>query len=266
VKIYHKLILDIATGEILGEDSFDYNGPLALCKGGSAPAPPPQKTKTENELDQQQLDMLKKQALYQEELEPFSLESMGLLRDDKGKIVKGPKSTQELLNEKNLAMQGLSPTGATLAEGDMLAKMTDSEKQDYQLNKLTKQRQMDALEGKLPVSPALESELQSEQTQAEEVLQRKLGKDWMLSTPGQSLMAKIKQKADLVREESRRGMITTAEGLAASQANRSALKLDSANNIAQNSMATQTDRYNKMMGLANSATMGYDTSSDISRK
>jgi hypothetical protein len=31
-------------------------------------------------------------------------------------------------------------------------------------------------------------------------------------------------------------------------------------------MAAATDRYNKMMGLAGSATMGYDVSSDISSK
>jgi hypothetical protein len=267
MNIYKKLIIDIESGRILEEDSFEYSGPLALCGGGSSAPAPPAKTKTEEALDQQQLDMLKKQDKYQQELEPFTLESMGLMRDDKGVIVKSNvKTAQELLNEKNLAMQGVSPTGGVLTEGDMLAKMTDAEKMDYQVNKLTKQRQMDALEGKLAVSPALEEELNSEQTQAEEVLQRKLGKDWMLSTPGQSLMAKIKQKANLVREESRRGLITTAEGLSASQENRKALKLDSANNVAQNTMAAQTDRYNKMMGLTQSATMGYDVSSDISSK
>lgn len=34
MKIYNKIVWDIETLEVLEEDSFEYTGPIALCKGG----------------------------------------------------------------------------------------------------------------------------------------------------------------------------------------------------------------------------------------
>ena len=34
MKVYSKLVLDIETGEVLEEDSFEYSGPIAFCGGG----------------------------------------------------------------------------------------------------------------------------------------------------------------------------------------------------------------------------------------
>jgi len=34
MKVYTKLVIDIASGEIEHEESYDYDGPVALCKGG----------------------------------------------------------------------------------------------------------------------------------------------------------------------------------------------------------------------------------------
>ena len=36
MKIYRKIVIDIATGATLEEDSCEYSGPVALCKGGSS--------------------------------------------------------------------------------------------------------------------------------------------------------------------------------------------------------------------------------------
>ena len=36
MKIYNKIKIDIDTGEVLEEDSFNYTGPVALCGGGSS--------------------------------------------------------------------------------------------------------------------------------------------------------------------------------------------------------------------------------------
>ena len=36
-KIYTKIRMDMATGELLEEEYFNYSGPLALCEGGEAP-------------------------------------------------------------------------------------------------------------------------------------------------------------------------------------------------------------------------------------
>lgn len=35
MKIYNKIVMNIATGEIIEEDSYEYDGPIAECKGGS---------------------------------------------------------------------------------------------------------------------------------------------------------------------------------------------------------------------------------------
>src|SRR5688572_19800954 len=41
VKIYTRIVIDMASGHTLEADSFDYAGPVALCKdGGSPPAAP----------------------------------------------------------------------------------------------------------------------------------------------------------------------------------------------------------------------------------
>ncbi len=44
MKIYNKIVWD-KDGNVIEEDSYDYEGPLALC-GGSPPPPPPPPTIT----------------------------------------------------------------------------------------------------------------------------------------------------------------------------------------------------------------------------
>jgi len=44
MKVYTKIKIDIATGQTLAEESFDYEGPVARCcigGGSSSPDPPP---------------------------------------------------------------------------------------------------------------------------------------------------------------------------------------------------------------------------------
>lgn len=107
-----------------------------------------------------------------------------------------------------------------LTEEERLAGMTESEKADYEISRKLQQRQLDALEGKLPVSPALESSLQTEQSALEEDLSAKLGPNWKLSTPATTKLGEFKKRADLVREEARRGMLDTASALSLAQGNK----------------------------------------------
>ena len=37
MKIYNRVVLDMETLEVLEEDSFDYQGPVAMCGGGKSP-------------------------------------------------------------------------------------------------------------------------------------------------------------------------------------------------------------------------------------
>jgi hypothetical protein len=265
MKIYNKIVLDIGTGAVLEEDSFEYSGPLALCGGGDAPAAEGLDD-TEKALNEQQLQMLKDQSASQKELEPFILESMGYTRDENGKIVKGPATASDILLNKQLSMAGYDPAGGKLTEDQMLANMTDAEKLDYQVSKASKQRELDAINGKLAISPALEEELSSEENQAQEMLQRKLGKDWALSTSGQSLMAKIKQKGNLVREEARRGLINSSEGITSSQANRKSMNDSNIENIASGFSGNTINKLQAMMGYTGLQTSGMNDSLSMSSK
>jgi hypothetical protein len=265
MKIYNKLVLDIESGTVLDEDSFEYSGPIAHCGGGSA-APIVMPSPTEEALNAEQLQMLKDQRTSQKELEPFILESMGYLRDATGKIVRGPDTAEDILLRKQLALSGYDKTGNKLTEEQRIAYMTDAEKRSYDLTKLNDERLMKAYNGELETSPALEEELGAEETQATEVLQRKLGDNWMLSTSGQNMMKQIQQKGNLVREEARRGLITSGEGVAASRANINALESSNRNSLSEISVGNANNKLNRMMGYINNQTGGLDNSLSMSSK
>ncbi len=59
MKIYTKLIINIETGEKEYEDSFFYDGEIALCKGDVNVPPPPAKSAAEQETETVYLQMLK---------------------------------------------------------------------------------------------------------------------------------------------------------------------------------------------------------------
>lgn len=265
MKIYNSLILDIQTGTVLSEDSFEYSGPIAHCGGGSA-APIVFPSATEEALNSEQLQMLRDERKARQEMEPFILESMGYTRNASGQIVKGPDSMEDILMKKQLALSGYDKAGNKLSEEQMLSYMTDAEKQSYNLNKLNNERLMKAYNGELEISPALEEELGAEETQAREVLQRKLGDNWMLSTSGQNLMKQIQQKGNLVREEARRGLITSGEGVAASRSNINGMESNNRNALTGISEGNVNNKLNRMMGYINNTGTGMDNSLSMSSK
>lgn len=120
-----------------------------------------------------------------------------------------------------------------MTDEERLASMTPTERADYEIQRKLQQRQLDALEGKLPVSPALESTLQTEQEGLENELAQKLGPGWRLSTPATTKLGEFKKRADLVREEARRGMLDTASALSLAQGNK--INSNTANSINQTS-------------------------------
>lgn len=265
MKIYNSLILDIESGIVLSEDSFEYSGPIAHCGGGSA-APIVLPSATEEALNAEQLQMLRDERKARQEMEPFILESMGYTRNASGQIVKGPDSMEDILLKKQLALSGYDKAGNKLSEEQMLEYMTDAEKQSYNLNKLNNERLTKAYNGELEISPALEEELGAEETQAREVLQRKLGDSWMLSTSGQNLMKQIQQKGNLVREEARRGLITSGEGVAASRANINSLESNNRNALTGISEGNVNNKLNRMMGYITNQSGGLNNSLSMSSK
>lgn len=49
MKIYERITISMATGEVIHEDSYDYSGPVALCKGGGDPPAPTPIVETDQE-------------------------------------------------------------------------------------------------------------------------------------------------------------------------------------------------------------------------
>lgn len=256
--IYNKLVLDIETGSVLGKDSFEYKGPVALCKGNTTVAATP-KTDTEKQIDATQLQLLQQQVKdneyyrqYMDEMQPFMLESMGYTRDANGQITKtGLTKASDAMQAHQLAISGYGTDGSKLTEDQKLAEMTDTEKLDYELNKAAQERQLKAYKGELDVSPALEEELTSQENEAKEVLARKLGSNWMLSTPGQTAMKNLQQKANLVREETRQGIISSGEGILSARENNSIINNSKNSNLVNTLSGINADQLNKMLGYGN---------------
>ena len=248
MKIYTRLEIDIESGAVLYEESLDYDGPVVECKGGGSTkvvtsAEERALYKTQNQLLQQQI-------AESEALSPILYRQLGLkaqttqeenpawakwnAQSDIYKTIFHNQAPTQYLQkntwvemtpeEKLTAMdpserasleaemltKGLDVYGNKLSEEQMLERMLPSEATAYKANKLSNERYIQALKGELPISPALESDLADQENMMTETLSRKLGANWMLSTPGQKAYSTMKQKADLVREEARRGEIDSA--------------------------------------------------------
>ena len=179
MKIYNSVTLSMTTGEAVAEDSFEYTGPVVECKGGGVTVPGP--SAEERELQAMQLSELKKQSAMQEEFMPFYLENMGYGRDESG------------------ALYRLEP-------------------QKDELEQAYYDRQLQALKGELPISPAMEKQLTDQRSQTEEALNQRLGAGWNTTTAGIQAMSEFDKRAEMLREEARRGQISTGEALLESRA------------------------------------------------
>lgn len=124
MKIYEKIVIDIASGEVIEEKSYEYSGPIAEAKGTKVKVPGP--TPEERSLQRQQLEILRQQRAEQEMLRPFILSQMGLTMED-GRIRR-------------------------LTEQERLARMTTPERLAYENMLKQMERNRLALEGKLPLS------------------------------------------------------------------------------------------------------------------
>lgn len=88
--------------------------------------------------------------------------------------------------------------------------------------KLLLERSVAALEGRLPVNPQLEQDLEKGKATLEESLRRSLGADFIASTSGSKAMADFEREKTNILESARRGDITLAEqlGMARTASNR----------------------------------------------
>ena len=135
----------------------------------------------EQQLQQHQLDLLGQQEEDAALMRPFVLQGMGLMED---------ADTGEL---------------RYMTEEEKLAGMSEVDREQYEITKLAQERQRQAYAGELPISPALEQSLKDEEAKLKEALSRKLGDNFMQTTAGSQAWNRFAQRADLVREEARRG-------------------------------------------------------------
>jgi hypothetical protein len=142
--------------------------------GGDINVPGP--TAQEVELQQMQLNEMRRQNKLNEQFQPFILESLGFKIEGDGSVTKIEQPKDEL-------------------------------------TQLYEERQLQAMKGELPISPAMEKELSQQQSSLMENLSQRLGPDWQQTTAGQQSMSEFQKRAELLREEARRGQITTGEGL-----------------------------------------------------
>ena len=231
MKVYEKIVIDIESGDVVEEVSYHTDQSPALCDFGTdvqAPAPQ-QKDATQTQLEQAQLDALKKENMYTELTTPVSLANAGykMVTNADGSMALQKMSTDEYLGTlstadkalytKQLAAAGLDTGGNTLTEDQYLATLTPAEKLKYQVEQAAYNRSLKAINGELDVSPALETELSKQRDTLVNTLSSKLGPDWQLSTPGIKAIQEFDARATDLREEARRGMMTTAEGIATAQ-------------------------------------------------
>ena len=125
MRIFTHVVIDIATGRTLVEDSYHYHGSLAHVKG--TPDVPP-KSAQELEIEKLNVEALRRAAQQEEDLEPFVLQSLRLTREN-GAI-------RRMTDEEFRAT--LSPS-QLLAHENLLA---------------SQERQRKALAGELPLTEA----------------------------------------------------------------------------------------------------------------
>jgi len=135
-----------------------------------------------------QFQEMQQQEKTYEDLEPFLLESIGFKKDEEGNFIR-------------------------MTDEERYERMSDLEKLQYDNAKLLAEREKMALEGKLPISPAMEENLAQQRSDMEGILSQKLGTDWQATTSGIQAMSEYDKNAELLREEARRGMISEGVGL-----------------------------------------------------
>jgi len=278
MRIYTRIVIDMRTMEVLEEESFEYSGPIDWCKGDTevdAAQPSASQTQYQNLTNQ----LLSEQLSDDQAAKPILLAEAGYTTAtpsaDTTAQISSLQSQRDAIQQKytagiqagtwnqpdNSAMEaqmtaldnqiaGLNqPTYRPMTEDEQLANMTDAQKLQYDVTKATAQRELDALNGNLPVDPALEQSLDLSDQATKERLAQQLGPNWQSSTAGANAMQQQNQSRNITEEEARRGDITTMAGINQSNQN---------TNLA-NSQATTNDinsfdtRYLPMIGAYNAA-------------
>ena len=148
MKIYTRIVIDIKTGMVVELDSFEYSGPVALCKGGGGttivnpPAPAP--TETELAIQREILATMQKPKTESEQLmDQYTIQIL------KSQIENLPLETQY----KQLALEYMNKQIQEMDSPEAQAqKALESELTQWQLEGIKAAREMGAITGELSAS------------------------------------------------------------------------------------------------------------------
>lgn len=218
-------------------------------KDSSAP-PPPEPTAEEQEIQQLVLGQLRSGSEMQEMLMPYMMEEMGYRVVDTERVIPGAAGTELTSAEQNelerlradvatrpeQVVQTLSerrriaeleakvstpvPESTVMERSivrispeERLAGMDPQERKAYELHDAYLERQLSAVRGELPVSPALERDISERRGLLRTDLSRRLGPQYRQSTAGLQTEAKFEESADIAKEKARQDIIAQGPGL-----------------------------------------------------
>ena len=256
MKIFSKVIIDIASGRTLSADWQEYHGPIAKCKSPKVTVPGP--SQQEKDLQQEQTEILRQQRTIlteqtrqQELLAPILFKQLGIktVLDDEGKIIsfeEGDATLREEIQKESLELtrdilglqkreletaEDLAPAEKEFREKslDLLSKGLDASERaldlaekinplEEEVETLSLERTLKALKGELPINPSLTREIDEQEELLREDLRRQLGPGFETSTPGRNALDKFFRDKEEILEGARRADLTNSESLSLARA------------------------------------------------
>ena len=162
------------------------------------------------------------------------------------------KTAADLLAEKQLLLQGYiyNPDGTLrqASEEEMISGMTPSEREAYDIQKLTNERTKKALAGTLEIPAVVEESLADQQRIQEEQLARMYGPNWALSTPGQNLRKKQESQRTSVRSGVAQGQLDSSGALSTINQNIINALSNQTSGLYNQTAGANFQNYSQMMG------------------
>lgn len=156
----------------------------------------------------QQRDILQQNLKQQQLLQPFLFEQAGVTPiTGPGGEITGFQRAPTDPNVSRLQELETRFLEQALGEGDELQPLRE------QIERGLLERSAAALEGRLPVDPALMETLEQEESTLRDRLRRQLGPGFETSTPGIEALGNFEERKGRLLDAARRGDLTLAEGL-----------------------------------------------------
>ncbi len=164
------------------------------------------------------------------------------------------KTPADVLAENQLLMEGFKVdpnTGKTgrATEEEILTGMTKARRQQYDLQQMAGERERQALAGELPIPQVVEDKLSEGERVQTDQLEKMLGPNWALSTPGQNLRVQQEQSRAAIRSGVQQGSLDSAAALDQINSNINAVMSGQTGALQSQMYGAGLQQYGQMMGL-----------------